>query len=113
MSPKKLKMHFMDIDAAFDAKGVIMRRNEILVVVRSNSSSNAPALKEFRYPTHLLKLLKDAPNRMFIGQPAGTEALAVLQANVSGGGLLIVSFGNVSAFDKSTTEQRHTELTVY
>ena len=107
------KKHFVDIDGDWDAKGVIMHRDELLIFVRSNTASDAPSLKDMRYPSHLITLVQDAPNVQFAGQPVSTQALAVFKANVRGGGLLIADFGKISAFDKSTSHQRHMPLTVF
>lgn len=109
----KAKKHFVDIDGEWNARGVIMHRDELLIFVRSNTASDAPSLKDMRVPSHLITLVKDAPTEKFAGQPDSTQALAVFRANVSGGGLLIAEFGKISAFDKSTSHQRHMPITVY
>lgn len=107
------RTHFVDIDIGWNPRGVIMHRGEHLVFVRNSNSASAPNLKDMRYPGHLLNLVQDAPKKQFHGQPAGTTALAVFQANVQGGGLLIASFGPSSAFDKRVESERHMPLTVY
>lgn len=107
------KLHFVDIDGAWPPQGVIMHKGELLVFVRSELSADAPALKEMRVPSHLLSFVEESPQAYFAGQPAGSRALAVYKAIVSGGGLLIADYGKLSAFDRSVASTRHMGLTVY
>lgn len=113
MNTSKIK-EFVDIDGAWTGKGVIVHSGDLVVFVRTNLSSSAPTLKELRYPGHLLRLVRElSPSERFNGQPAQSQALALFQAAGPGGGLLIASFGKLSAFDRSVESERHTGVTVY